>query len=168
MQPMPDRKTDGQESVWDYPRPAIAEQVSTHLKIIHLGVTIAETRRGVRTLETSHPPSYYFPREDVEMSLLSAAANQSFCEWKGAACYFDISLKGESLQAVAWSYPRPTKAFLMLSVFTQLRSKAVLSMEKKLSRSLVDSMAVGLPQNRRVPLRAFRAVSFGELLISHA
>jgi uncharacterized protein (DUF427 family) len=71
MHPTPDRAIAGQESVWNFPRPAIAEQISSHIKIIHLGVTIAETRRGVRTLETSHPPSYYFPREDVVMALLS-------------------------------------------------------------------------------------------------
>jgi uncharacterized protein (DUF427 family) len=117
MRPVPDQKTDEQESVWDYPRPAIAEQVSTHLKIVHHGVTIAETRRGIRTLETSHPPSYYFPPEDVAMSMLSAAENQSFCEWKGAARYFDVSMQGETLKTIAWSYPRPTETFLMLGGF---------------------------------------------------
>lgn len=117
MRPVPDLKATGQESVWDYPRPAIAEQVSAHLKIIHRGMVIAETRRGVRTLETSHPPSYYFPPEDVAMALLTGAENKSFCEWKGAARYFDVSVAGENLRAVAWSYPHPTQTFSMLSGF---------------------------------------------------
>ena len=112
--PTPDIKKPGQESVWDFPRPAIAEPVASHLKIRHRGVVIAETRRGVRTLETSHPPSYYFPREDVAMKLLSVSDNRSLCEWKGSATYFDISVNAEVLRDVAWSYANPTPSFQML------------------------------------------------------
>lgn len=54
-----------QESVWDYPRPPRLEPTAKHLKVIFNGLTIAETRRALRLLETSHPPSYYFPPEDV-------------------------------------------------------------------------------------------------------
>ncbi len=114
MHPIPDPVNANQESVWNFPRPAVAEPTSAHLKIVHRGVTIAETRRGVRTLETSHPPSYYFPRDDVAMALLSASQNRSLCEWKGDAAYFDISVKGEVLRDIAWSYPRPTEPFLIL------------------------------------------------------
>lgn len=114
MHPVPDPKRAGQESVWDFPRPAIAEHTTSHLKIIHHGVTIAETRRGVRTLETSHPPSYYFPVEDVAMAFLSRSTNRSLCEWKGNAAYFDIAVKGEILFDIAWTYKRPTASFLML------------------------------------------------------
>jgi uncharacterized protein (DUF427 family) len=114
IQPAPDRKKTGQESVWDFPRPAIAELVTSHLKIIHRGAVIAETRRGVRTLETSHPPSYYFPPEDVDMKLLSVSENRSVCEWKGNAIYFDVTLQSEVLRDVAWSYATPTKSFQIL------------------------------------------------------
>jgi uncharacterized protein (DUF427 family) len=114
MHPTPDPTLIGQESVWDFPRPAVAEKVSSHIKIIHQGFTIAETRRGVRTLETSHPPSYYFPRDDVAMEIFSTSPNQSFCEWKGDASYFDIAVKGEILRGVAWSYEQPTATFAML------------------------------------------------------
>ncbi len=115
--PIPEPKKMGQESVWDFPRPAVAEQVASHIKINHGGMIIADTRRAVRTLETSHPPSYYFPREDVTMGLLTASQNKSFCEWKGNARYFDISVKGQLFRDVAWSYPRPTKSFGILTNF---------------------------------------------------
>lgn len=114
MHPVPDPTYAGQENVWDFPRPAIAEHTSSHLKIIHNGATIAETRRGVRTLETSHPPSYYFPREDVALALLSPSTNRSFCEWKGDATYFDVAVWHEVLSDVAWGYPRPTATFVIL------------------------------------------------------
>jgi uncharacterized protein (DUF427 family) len=114
MRPIPDNKTTGQESVWDFPRPAVAELITSHLKIIHSGLIIAETRRGVRTLETSHPPSYYFPREDIAMAMLTVSKNRSVCEWKGDATYFDVTVKGETFHNVAWSYERPTQPFDML------------------------------------------------------
>jgi uncharacterized protein (DUF427 family) len=112
--PVPDPKKAGQESVWDFPRPAIAEHTLAHLKIMHRGVIVAETRRGVRTLETSHPPSYYFPPEDVAMQLMSVSDNRSVCEWKGDAAYFDVAVKGDVLRNVAWRYAKPTRPFEML------------------------------------------------------
>jgi uncharacterized protein (DUF427 family) len=58
MKPRPEPLAPGQESVWNYPRPAIAESTRRHVRIEHRRIAIAETRRPVRTLETSHPPSW--------------------------------------------------------------------------------------------------------------
>lgn len=115
MRPVPDPPAPGQESVWDYPRPAIAEPTARHLVVRHRGVTIAETRSGVRTLETSHPPTYYFPRADVAMDLLRPTAHRSLCEWKGQARYFDVHVAGETIAEAAWSYPEPTRAFAVIA-----------------------------------------------------
>jgi uncharacterized protein (DUF427 family) len=110
----PDPIRPGQESVWSYPRPAVAEPSARHIRIVHRGVVIAETRRAVRTLETSHPPSYYIPPADVAMDLLRKSTNRSFCEWKGAAAYFDVLVGGEVLEDAAWSYPNPSAGFVSL------------------------------------------------------
>ena len=89
--PTPDPIRPGQESVWDYPRPAIAALTDAHLRILFDGKLLAETRNGVRTLETSHPPSYYFPPADVDQAMLAlAGGSASICEWKGQARYFDV------------------------------------------------------------------------------
>ena len=50
----------GQESVWDYPRPPALEDSSRHIEVRFNGVTIADTRRAKRVLETSHPRSTTF------------------------------------------------------------------------------------------------------------
>jgi uncharacterized protein (DUF427 family) len=113
----PDEPGEGQESVWAYPRPAIAQPCTRHIRVEHRGVTIAETRRAVRTLETSHPPTYYIPPDDVRMDLLRPNGRRTLCEWKGQAVYFDLSVEGERLPAVAWAYPRPTPAFASLAGF---------------------------------------------------
>ena len=55
----------GQESAWEYPRPPRLEATSAHLVVVLGGVTIADTTRAYRVLETSHPPNYYFPPDDV-------------------------------------------------------------------------------------------------------
>jgi uncharacterized protein (DUF427 family) len=110
----PDPVQPGQESVWSYPRPAVCEPCAHPLRIVHRGVTVADTRRGVRTLETSHPPSYYFPREDIAMALLSPSSRRSVCEWKGEASYFHVTVGGETFRDIAWSYRAPTAAFAPL------------------------------------------------------
>lgn len=101
----------GQESVWDYPRPPRLEQTNKHLKIVFNGEVIAETNNAYRVLETSHPPVYYFPPEDVRMEFLSENANSSFCEWKGRASYYDLRVGGKMVKNAAWFYKDPTKSF---------------------------------------------------------
>jgi uncharacterized protein (DUF427 family) len=111
MRPQPDASRPGQESVWDYPRPAIAEPVSSRIRILHQGATVADTNRAVRTLETSHPPSYYIPPSDIAPGRVRRAGGGSFCEWKGQATYWDVVIGDLVLPRVAWSYANPTPAF---------------------------------------------------------
>ncbi len=114
MRPRPDPVAAGQESVWAYPRPAIAEPTSAHVMIEHRGVIIADTRSSIRTLETSHPPSYYIPPGDIAPGVLRRAPGSSLCEWKGAAIYFDVVIGDIVLASVGWSYPHPTAPFAAL------------------------------------------------------
>ena len=72
----------GQESVWDYPRPPRLERTNKHLKIVFNGEIIAETNRAFRVLETSHPPVYYFPPEDVRMEFLTEQSVRVFANGK--------------------------------------------------------------------------------------
>lgn len=114
MRPVPDPAAPGQESVWSYPRPAIAEPSPARIVIEHRGRILADSRRTVRTLETSHPPSYYIPRDDIAPGILRRAEGSSFCEWKGAAAYWDVVVDGIVLPRVGWSYPSPTPPFALL------------------------------------------------------
>ncbi|MBE9205976.1 DUF427 domain-containing protein [Nostoc sp. LEGE 06077] len=101
----------GQESVWDYPRPPRLEPTNKHIQIIFNGVTIADTHNAKRVLETSHPPSYYIPPEDIKMEYLISVPQSSFCEWKGRAGYYTIRVEDKEAQNAAWFYPSPTSAF---------------------------------------------------------
>ncbi len=112
--PSPDPVAQDQESVWNYPRPPIAEETSRRIQIVHHGAWLADTRAGVRTLETSHPPTYYIPQADIAMSLLTMTDRTSFCEWKGHAVYWTVAIEGSIFRDVGWSYPEPTRGFQLL------------------------------------------------------
>lgn len=108
------RPGPGQESVWDYPRPPRLEPSERHLLIRHRGQVVAETRRSVRVLETSHPPTYYIPAEDVRAELRERTGLSTRCEWKGRAVYYDVVVGGETVEGAAWSYPDPVPSFAEL------------------------------------------------------
>lgn len=101
----------GQESVWDYPRPPRVEETHCHIRIVFNGVVIADTHRAWRVLETSHPPVYYLPPEDVQRQYLTRTPDRSFCEWKGSAGYYTLAVGDRSVSQAAWFYPSPTPAF---------------------------------------------------------
>lgn len=106
IEPLP-----GQESVWDYPRPPAVESCSAAIKVLLNNYIIAESTRAKRVLETSHPPVYYIPPDDVRMDLLELNERQSWCEWKGQARYFDVILGEHRIPDAAWAYPTPIQAF---------------------------------------------------------
>ena len=107
----------GQESVWDYPRPPRLEPTQKEIRVVADGVTVAKTNRAHRVLETSHPPVYYIPPEDILAGALIANPKQSWCEWKGRARYFDLQVEGRTIPSVGWSYPSPTPAFASIRNF---------------------------------------------------
>ena len=116
MRPLPDPVGSGprKESVWAYPRPAIAEPSPAHIVIEHAGMIVADTCASIRTLETSHPPSYYLPPGDIAPGLLRRASGSSLCEWKGTAVYWDLVFGDIVLPRVGWSYPNPNRDFACL------------------------------------------------------
>jgi uncharacterized protein (DUF427 family) len=102
------------ESVWDYPRPPRVGPSTEHVVVTHRGVVLADTTSSLRVLETSHPPTYYLPRDAFTDGVLRPADGASWCEWKGQAAYFDLVVGDEVLPAVAWTYPTPSHGFEQL------------------------------------------------------
>lgn len=105
----------GQESVWDYPRPPRVEPVTSRLAVVLGGETIAATTRGYRVLETSHPPNYYFPIEDVAPGVLERTGGASFCEFKGRAHYSTVRGGGCIEPDAAWGYDQPSTGYEVLA-----------------------------------------------------
>lgn len=100
------------ESVWDYPRPPRVEPAGRRIRVVLGGETIVDTTRAQRVLETSHPPVYYIPFEDVRAGALEPAGGRTtFCEWKGTASYYDVVGGGKHADRAAWTYPDPFAGF---------------------------------------------------------
>jgi len=121
--------------VWDYPRPPSAEVTGRHVVVEVGGRAVAETRRAVRVCETSHPPVYYVPRDDVADGVLERAAGGSWCEWKGAATYWDLVVGDRRVPQAAWSYEDPSSGFEHLA-------GALAFYPGKVDRALVDGEPV--------------------------
>ena len=81
------------ESVWDYPRPPRIEPSGKRVRVVLGGAEIVDTIRAHRVLETSHPPVYYVPLEDVAPGALEPARD------------------GRRVERAAWTYPDPPPAF---------------------------------------------------------
>ncbi len=115
QRPVPDVPGPGQESVWDYPRPPRLEESSEHVVVRLGGAVVADSRRAMRVLETSHPPTYYVPRDDVDEVLLVPSHRRTFCEWKGQASYADLVVGDLRLPGACWWYDEPTAGFAALA-----------------------------------------------------
>ncbi|HEV2123072.1 MAG TPA: DUF427 domain-containing protein [Chloroflexota bacterium] len=119
MLPRPPRSepAPGHESVWDYPRPPRVEDTRKRLQVIFQGVTIADTRRGKRVIETSGAPVYYFPPEDVQFDCLAQTERATHCEWKGRAVYYTVQMGERNAPNAAWSYPDPAAGYEAIAVY---------------------------------------------------
>lgn len=111
------------EYVWDYPRPPRVEPSTRRARVELAGVTVADSERVLRVLETSQAPGIYFPPEDV--SHLERAEGGSLCEWKGRAVYFDVVVGDRRAEAAAWAFPAPVGRYAELRDYVAFYPQAV-------------------------------------------
>ena len=101
--------------MWDYPRPPIVVPSPENVVIEVDNEIVANTRRSLRVLETSHPPVYYLPGEAIAPGLLRPVPGRTWCEYKGSASYFDLaSPTGRVVRRAAWHYPQPAAGYEVL------------------------------------------------------
>ena len=98
------------ENVQSYPRPPRLEPVPQRILIRLGGTVVAGTTRAFRVLETHHAPTYYLPPSEIRAVMIPVSGG-SFCEWKGAARYFDVRAADVTAPRAAWTYEEPTGRF---------------------------------------------------------
>jgi uncharacterized protein (DUF427 family) len=104
------------ESVWSYPRPPSLGPEARSVLVTVDGETIASSERALRICETAGAPVVYLPAEDIAAGTLRPAAGRgSFCEWKGAASYFDVVADDQVIEHAVWTYPTPSPGFEALA-----------------------------------------------------
>ncbi|KAJ3194730.1 hypothetical protein HK101_002011, partial [Irineochytrium annulatum] len=92
-------------------------------------VTIADTTRAHRILETSHPPTYYLPLEDVRADYLRETPRSTCCEWKGVCSYYalvpdPVGKPQEVVPDRAWVYRSPNARFTAIKNAVAFYAKA--------------------------------------------
>ena len=121
--PSPAPCSEGQESVWGYPRPPSVDEVGNRVRVRLGDVTIADTSSALRVLETSHPPNVYIPLRDVLPGTLVPCDLSTACEWKGRAEYFDVVSKNNRIGRAAWYYPAPMRAYSRLAGYVSFYAR---------------------------------------------
>jgi uncharacterized protein (DUF427 family) len=82
----------------------------THVRVTFGGKVIAESSNALVLEEKGHPPRFYIPRADADMSALARSDHASYCPYKGDASYFSIHGGGRSAENAVWSYEAPFAA----------------------------------------------------------
>lgn len=98
------------ESVWAYPSTPRVELCPRVLRVVHSGRTIARTARGLRVLETGHPPRYFFPLDDVVTDHLVMTGGRAPTDHLGEARFFDVRIAGRRAPQAAWTHLKPPAA----------------------------------------------------------
>ncbi|GGY51989.1 hypothetical protein GCM10007148_21220 [Parvularcula lutaonensis] len=68
---------------------------------------VAKTKRGLKVVETAGAPVYHFPPDDVRTEFLTPVPGSTFCEWKGEARYFNLTVGGRTAEKAVYCYPDP-------------------------------------------------------------
>ncbi|MFG3494710.1 DUF427 domain-containing protein [Streptomyces sp. NPDC047928] len=79
------------------------EQGTQHVRVVHDGRVVAESRRPLVLRETGCPVRYYLPLEDVATDALTRSDTRTYCPFKGTATYW--SLPGA--RDAVWAYEDP-------------------------------------------------------------
>ncbi|MFG3286221.1 DUF427 domain-containing protein [Streptomyces sp. NPDC048111] len=79
------------------------EQGSEHVRVVHDGQVLADSRRPLLLRETGLPVRYYLPPDDVRTDLLTPSDTHTHCPFKGTASYWSLPEKPD----LVWYYPDP-------------------------------------------------------------
>ena len=77
------------------------------VRVIHQGITVADTLAALTLSETGHPDVFYFPRADVNMARLERSDHTSRCPHKGEASYFHLHTEDGIVENAVWTYEAP-------------------------------------------------------------
>lgn len=71
------------------------------------GHEVADSARALACVAPGEPPQFYFPPEDVQMSVLRRNDHVTTSPWMGPAHWFTIMRDAKIVEDVAWSYEAP-------------------------------------------------------------
>lgn len=79
--------------------------------VVRVGDTVvADTTEALSLAEASYPVVQYVPMADVDASSLVRSDHTTYCPFKGEASYYSLTVGGETLRDVVWTYEAPYDA----------------------------------------------------------
>lgn len=90
--------------------PIAITAAAARVRILVGSHVIADSTHALRLEEQGHPPVFYIPRADADMSLLERTTHYTYCPYKGDCTYFNIPLGGPRSEYAVWSYEHPYSA----------------------------------------------------------
>ena len=85
------------------------------VRVIHRGITYADSQGALTVRETGLPDTHYLPRGDVNMRRLVKSSVTTVCPLRGQAVYFDLQTEDGVIENAAWSYEEPGEAAFALA-----------------------------------------------------
>ncbi len=99
------------DQIFGHPRDSYrrfdCRHTSEHVEVRVAGETIADTRRAIKLFETSGPPRYYIPLDDVKPEALTPSETRTLCPYKGEAAYYNVRGGAQTVTDGAWTLPAP-------------------------------------------------------------
>lgn len=80
---------------------------SRRVKVSVAGEVVAESSRARVLFETSLPPRWYVPRDDVRADVLEPSDTRTGCAYKGFASYFHVRAGAVFEDDLVWTYLEP-------------------------------------------------------------
>jgi uncharacterized protein (DUF427 family) len=80
------------------------------VRVTVAGKIVADSMRALRLEEKGHPPVYYLPRSDADMSRLVRTTHYTYCPYKGDCTYYSIPIGGTKSEYAVWTYEKPYDA----------------------------------------------------------
>jgi uncharacterized protein (DUF427 family) len=90
--------------------PITTSRAGGKVRVTVAGKIIAESTQALRLEEKGHPPVYYLPRSDADMSLLVRTTHYTYCPYKGDCTYYSNPIGGTKSEYAVWTYEKPYEA----------------------------------------------------------
>jgi uncharacterized protein (DUF427 family) len=87
--------------------PITIERNPMRVRVSVSGRIVADSRHALTLREANYPPVQYFPRSDVDMSVMERTSHSSYCPYKGESSYYSIPIGGARSANAVWSYESP-------------------------------------------------------------
>lgn len=90
---------------------AAIEPDPRRIHVLFGGHSVANSTAAAVVREDGQRPVWYFPRQDVEMAVLTATSPRAHAGAKGPVTYFTIYRDASVIENAAWSFENPPPPF---------------------------------------------------------